>query len=124
VRSTIHFEPNNHPSLARSFYFEHFNHRAISALDAPHDILVDLQCVICGFLQEDLVRYSANVGFAIGTSRRWLIGEIALGDKIATELLRRSGGDLSQGTESLKSISTGRGGFIQKQRINPERKNQ
>ena len=91
VRATTHLEPDDYPSLARSLYFIHFNYRSISGLDAPHDFLVYLQGIICGLLQEDLVRYCTNVGPAIGKSRGGLIAKVAFRDEVATELLGRGG---------------------------------
>lgn len=55
MRGTIHLEPDDHPPLARPFYLKHFNHRSIPALDTPHNILVYLQSIVSGLLQEDLV---------------------------------------------------------------------
>jgi hypothetical protein len=94
VRGTIHFEADDHPPLAGSLYFKYFNYRSIPALDAPHDILVYFESIFCGLLQEDLVRYCADVGLAVGaTVAGRLIGKVAFRAEVATELLGRAGRD-------------------------------
>lgn len=89
----VHLESDDHPPLARSFDLKNFNHGPIPRFDTPHDILVNIQGILSGFLQEDLVRYRADVGFAICASGLGWIGEIALRDEVAAELLGGIGRD-------------------------------
>lgn len=76
-----HLEPDDNPAFTAAFHFEDLDNGAVSLLDIPHDSLVDLDRVRCGFLEEHRVRDGTNVSFAIEGLGLLVTNELVQGDK-------------------------------------------
>lgn len=82
-----HLVSNDHAALTSALDLEDLDDRAMSRLDIPHHLLVDVEGVTGRAVQECLVRHLANVGLARGLAFDWLVHEVSLGDKVASQLL-------------------------------------
>lgn len=51
--------------LPSAFYLKYFHDRSVSRFHVPHNVLVDLQRIIAGLFEEQRVRDSLNVCFAV-----------------------------------------------------------
>lgn len=86
-------EADDDPPFPALFDLEHLDDRSTPPLDLVHDILVDVYCVFRGLLEECSVRDASNVGDALGILDGSGWGEDTSRDKVASQLLRDSGGD-------------------------------
>lgn len=60
-----HLVPNHKPALPRALHRELLDHGPVPFLDVPHHLLVDLERVLGGFLEEHGVRDRADVSCAM-----------------------------------------------------------
>lgn len=102
---------DDEPLLAAALDVEVLNDWA-SAMDGRyHDLLIDVFGVLGCFLQEAFVSDIVQRGLF----RRWLgVGEFALVDEVASQLLAGSTWELAGGSESLQPIApVRRGGDVE-----------
>ena len=88
VSRAAHLVPDHQAALAGTLNFEHFNHRTVTRLDIPHNVLVNLKRVVGCLFEEHGVRNSAYICLAI-CATRWgrIFGKVALRDEVTTKLL-------------------------------------
>ena len=67
-RST-HLVTNHEPTLLRAFDGELLDNWAIALLNVPHDLLVNIECVLRCLLKEGSIGYRTDVGSAVNTRR-------------------------------------------------------
>ena len=96
VLGRAHLVTNNDSPLPRTFDLVEFEDRAkTTALeDVVHDRLVNFEGIFRRFLEEERIRYSADIDlFRGGILLEWIRGngrEVALRDKVAAQRLRVS----------------------------------
>ena len=84
-------ETDDDPPLPAVFDLKQLNDRPTPSLDFAHDLLVNVQRVVRGLLQETFIRDTANIRQPIVELGWTTSGESALGDKVASELLGDGG---------------------------------
>ena len=91
MAGAAHLVSDDNSLLPGALNLEHVYDGPIALLDVPHDLLVDFERVGCRLFEEDGVGHGSDVGAAIRSLLN-SAGEVALGHKVAAELLGGGGG--------------------------------
>lgn len=74
ILRSSHLVTNHDSPFSRTLNLEHLDHWTEPSLDVPHHILVDVQSVLGGLLEENLIGNKANVGLPVLVETFWVVG--------------------------------------------------
>ena len=100
--------------------FVELENGAVALKHIPHDILIEIEGVFGGLVEEDLVADVADVDLGVGAVDVGKIGgEGAARDEVATELLGVCGGGDGGGAVGLETEGLFGGGRIEEEVVDP-----
>jgi hypothetical protein len=122
VGCSTHFIPDDQATLACTLDFEDLDDGTVARLNIRQDALIDFKGILGRLFKEYGVRYSADVGLAIGEIRWGRVrGEVALGHEIATQLLMCSGRDRTDGTICFETVAIVWSGIVKVEFVDSRR---
>lgn len=136
-RCTAHLVTDNKSSFSCTFNLEYLHNRAISLLNAPHNLrtnirlklnlecdmsylLVNFERVLARLLQKRLVRHASDLRPTLRILGGRGVRENTLAHEITSQLLRSSGGYRSSRAVSFEPVCNTRLRVIEKQGVNPK----